>query len=158
MSEQNSNTQAQVQDTTAVSIFHDEDSRFIAQLKSNQAPFYTSLKTNSPEEKAKFYNLMNNPEKRVRDMIGKIIMVKDVFVEPVEMTNHETGEVTQAPRIVLIDDKGVGYQAVSVGVFSAIKKLFGVFGTPEAWAKPISLEVQQISKGLRNILTFKVMI
>ena len=141
----------------SLSLTHDEDSRYIAQLKSNQAPFYCSMKTESQEEKARFYNLMNNPEKRVKDMIGKIIQVKDVFVEPVEMTNQETGEVTQAPRIVLIDDKGIGYQAVSIGIFSAIKKLFGVFGTPDTWKKPIPLEVQQISKGIRNILTFKVL-
>lgn len=137
-------------------IHSDEDSGFIAQLTNDKITAWSSLKTDSPEEKAKFYNVMNNPEKRVAQMIGKVIKVKDVFVEVIELTNSETGEVQQCPRTVLIDDKGIGYQAVSMGVFSAIKKLFDVFGTPDKWSQPIALEVQQIQKGNRNILTFKV--
>lgn len=137
-------------------IHSDEDNGFIAQLTNDKITAWSSLKTDSPEEKAKFYNVMNNPEKRVAQMIGKVIKVKDVFVEVIELTNSETGEVQQCPRTVLIDDKGIGYQAVSMGVFSAIKKLFDVFGTPDKWSQPIALEVQQIQKGNRNILTFKV--
>lgn len=137
-------------------VHSDENNNFIAQLTNDKITAWSSLKTDSPEEKAKFYNVMNNPEKRVADMIGKVIKVKDVFVEVIELTNEQTGEIQKCPRTVLIDEKGIGYQAVSIGVFSAIKKLFDVFGTPDRWTNPIPLEVQQIKKGMRNILTFKI--
>lgn len=137
-------------------IQSDDDNSFIARLTNQKITAWSSLKSESMDEKAKFYNLMNNPEKRVGEMIGKVIKLKDVFVEVVELTNRDTGEIQKCPRTVLIDDKGVGYQAVSIGVFSAVKKLFDVYGTPDKWAGPIPLEVQQIQKGTRNILTFKI--
>ncbi len=137
-------------------ITSDEQPGFIAQLTNNKLTSYSSLKTDSMADKAKFYNVMNNPEKRVSEMIGKTIILKDVFVEVIELINQETGETSTCPRTVLIDDKGIGYQAVSVGVFSAIKKLFDVYGTPEKWTEPLPIEVRQISKNTRNILTFKI--
>lgn len=145
-----------MENTKLATIHSDENNDFIAQLTNDKITAWSSLKTDSPEEKAKFYNVMNNPEKRVAQMIGKVIKVKDIFVEIVDLTNEDTGEVKQCPRTVLIDEKGVGYQAVSIGVFSAIKKLFDVYGTPDRWESPIALEVQQIQKGTRNILTFKI--
>ena len=145
-----------MENTNLATIHSDENNDFIAQLTNDKITAWSSLKTDSPEEKAKFYNVMNNPEKRVAQMIGKVIKVKDVFVEIVELSNQDTGEVKKCPRTVLIDEKGVGYQAVSIGVFSAIKKLFDVYGTPDKWVSPLPLEVQQIQKGTRNILTFKI--
>ncbi len=144
------------QNLALATVQMDEDNSFIAQLTNTKPTAWSSLKTDSPEEKAKFYNVMNNPEKRVAAMIGKVIRVKDVFVEVVELVKQETGEITKCPRTILIDDKGIGYQAVSIGVFSAIKKLFDVYGTPDKWKAPLALEVQQIQKGTKNILTFKI--
>ena len=88
-------------------------------------------------------------------MIGKIINVKDVFVEEVRFADEETGEITFAPRIVVIDTNGESYQAVSVGVMSAFKKLFQLFGQP-TWPEGIPLEVKQVKNGKNNILTFAI--
>ena len=121
----------------------------------NGSSFYTSMKGETVEEKSKLFNAMNNPDHRISDMIGKVIVIRDVFVEEVEMTNEETGEVVKAPRIVVIDIKGESYQAVSVGVMSAFKKLFKLFGPP-TWEKGIPLEVRQLKKGKNNILTFSI--
>ncbi len=139
-----------------ITVQSDDNNNFIAQLTNDKITAWSSLKTDSPEEKAKFYNVMNNPEKRVSGMIGKTLNLKDVFIEVIELVDQTTGELSSCPRTVLIDDQGIGYQAVSVGVFSAIKKLFDVYGTPDKWTAPITLEVQQIQKGTRNLLTFKV--
>jgi len=57
--------------------------------------------------------------------------------------------------VVLIDDKGVSYQCVSLGIFSALKKVFAIFGTPDTWKKPIGIKVKTIDKGNnRNPMTF----
>ena len=128
---------------------------YVTDLNSGTLAFYTSMKGNTDEEKAKLFNAMNNPDHRISDMIGKTITVKDVFVEEVEMVNEETGEIVKAPRIVVIDVKGESYQAVSVGVMSAFKKLFQLFGAP-TWEKGIPLEVRQLKKGKNNILTFAI--
>ena len=116
---------------------------------------YTSMKADTDEEKAKMFNAMNNPDKRIADCINMKIRAKDLYIEVVNCTNEETGEVNACPRIVIIDDKGVSYQAVSIGIYSALKKVIQVFGTP-TWEKPVTFEVKQITKGKKQMLTLNV--
>lgn len=116
---------------------------------------FSSLKAESDEEKASLFNAINNPEKRLADCINMKIKAKDLYIEVVNCTNEETGEVTACPRIVIIDDKGVSYQAVSLGIYSALKKVIQIFGAP-TWEKPIVLEVKQVTKGQRKMLTLNI--
>lgn len=133
----------------------DGDPNFVVDLTSRTTQ-YCSMLAETAEEKAVLFNAMNNPANRLGDCINQTINVKDVFVEVVNCTNEQTGEVKACPRIVLIDDKNTGYQCVSIGVFSALKKLFGVYGEPQNWEKPIPLMVKQITKGDRKMLTLNV--
>ena len=129
--------------------------KMVADLTSAQTT-YCSMQPKTFEDRAKLFKAMNNPDKRIGDCINMTIDVVDVYAEVVSCTNTETGEVTQCPRIVLIDKDGVSYQAVSVGVFSALKKLFSVFGEPSAWAQPLPVAVKQVTRGERKMLTFDV--
>jgi hypothetical protein len=79
------------------------------------------------------------------------INVKDIFVEVVTCVNEKTGEMTECPRTVLIDDKGIGYTAVSIGVFSSLKKIFAIFGEPKSWTEPVVLTPKLITKGTKQI-------
>lgn len=110
-----------------------------------------SIQVTDRKSAAKVFNVMNNPEHRVGDYINKTINVKDVFVEIIEVENQETGEMEQAPRIVLIDDKGEAYQAVSKGIFNALKNLMTIeyIGSP-TWEPPLKLEVKQVPVGKGN--------
>lgn len=137
------------------SMVNDDDARFIVDL-TTRATQYCSMKAESDKEKAALFNATNNPDFRLADMINMEVRVKDVFVEAVHCTNRDTGEVNVCPRVVLIDDKNVGYQCVSIGVFSAIKKLFGIYGEPMYWSAPIKMIVKQITKGERQMLTLNV--
>lgn len=131
--------------------------KMVADLTSAQTT-YCSMKPETFEDRAKLFKAMNNPDKRIGDCINMTIDVVDVYVEVVSCTNTETGEVTECPRIVLIDKDGVAYQAVSVGVFSALRKLFSVFGEPSAWSQPLPVTVKQVTRGERKMLTFDVKI
>lgn len=138
----------------ALTVYNDDDNFLIADLTSRVTTF-CSLVANTPAEKANLFKAMNNPDKRIGDCINMTINAKDLFCEVVNCNNQQTGEVTACPRIVIIDDNGVGYQAVSLGVYSAIKKIIQVFGAP-TWAEPLPLVVKQITKGERKLLTFDV--
>ena len=116
---------------------------------------YCSVTATTDAEKAKVYNAMNNPDERIADNINKVIMAKDLYIEVVDCTNTESGEVTSCPRIVIIDDKGKSFQAVSLGIYSALRKVIQIFGAP-TWEKSIPLEVKQITKGERKMLTLNV--
>lgn len=141
---------------TNVTIYSDEGFNIQADMTTARTQF-CSMIANSKEEKAALYNAMNNPDKRLADCINMQIKAKDLYVEVVNCTNEETGEMTACPRIVIIDEKGVSYQAVSIGIYSALKKVIQVFGAP-TWETPVVLEVKQITKGTRKMLTLNVVV
>lgn len=114
-----------------------------------------SIKAETAEEKALVFNAANNPQHKVADFINKKIMVKDIYAETLELVNKETGEVDKAPRIVLIDESGEAYECVSVGMFSALKKLIATFGEP-TWEQPIPVVVKQEKVANGSMLTISV--
>lgn len=142
------------QTTAVATITMDDNKDFIADL-SNRSTTFCSMVANTPKEKAMLFKAMNNPEKRLGDCINMTIQAKDMFCEVVTCINQQTGEKQDCPRIVIIDKDGIGYQAVSLGVYSAVKKIFSVFGLP-TWEEPLPLTVKQITKGDRKLLTFDV--
>lgn len=147
-------TPANTQAVANVNQFADDGFNIAVDLTTAKTQF-TSMVAETDEAKAKLFNAMNNPDARISDMINKQIRAKDLYIEVVNCTNTETGEVTACPRIVIIDDKGKSYQAVSVGIYSALRKVIQVYGAP-TWEKPITLEVRQITKGVKNMLTLNV--
>lgn len=138
-----------------VNKFSDEGFNIIMDMTTAQLQ-YCSVMANTDEEKAQLFNAMNNPDERLSDCINKTINMKDLFIEVVDCTNEETGVVTACPRIVIIDDKGKSYQAVSLGIYSALKKIIGIFGEPTVWKKPIAIEIKQVTKGTRKMLTLNL--
>ena len=148
-----SNEFAMVADQSTTPTMLEDDNNFIMSLTAPKEACFCSLTAKTAEEKKALFNATNDPTHCIKEFINKPIKVKDVFVEVVECTNHDTGEVRKCPRIVLIDDKGVSYTAVSIGVFSALRKIFSIFGTPDAWEKPITVTPKLIEKNQYNVLT-----
>jgi len=123
----------------------------------NEQKMYCSLNATDDKEKAVVFNASSNPDYQLSDMIGKVINLKHIYVEEVEITNEETGEVNTAPRVVLIDSKNKSYGCVSVGIFNSIRRLLLTFGDPEEWVKPIPVLISQKKiNGNKNILILSV--
>jgi len=125
------------------------------ELSAEAKTTYCSVQGGDRATKAKVYNAMNNPEHKVGDMINKVINVKDVLVEMIELPNEETGEIAQCPRVVLIDDGGEAYQAVSTGIFNAVKNAIQIFGQP-TWDEPLPCLIKQVSVKNGSMLTFDI--
>ena len=123
--------------------------------QGNQKPAYCSIVAESFDDKAKIFNAMSSPDERLRNHINEIIKIRDVYCEIVECVNKDTGEKSEAPRVVLIDTEGKSYQCVSTGIFNSLKRLFTVFGMP-TWEKGVPCKVKQVSNGERQILTLVV--
>lgn len=127
----------------------------VRELEGGNLPAFCSVKAETMEDKALVFNAANNPRHKVADFINKKIMVRDVYAETLEFVNKETGEFEKAPRIVLIDYKGEAYECVSVGMFSALKKLIATFGEP-TWEQPIPVIVKQEKVANGSMLTLSV--
>ncbi len=122
-------------------------------VESNDS--FCSFTADTPEDKAKLFRIMNSPAKRISDCINETIVVKDVYCEKVQVINKETGAISTCPRVVLVDEKGIGYQCVSFGVFGSLKKLFQVYGVP-TWEPGIPVKVKQITRDKNKILTLTI--
>lgn len=127
----------------------------IADLTNAQTA-YCSLVAEDERAKATLYNATNSTQERIGDHINETISVAHIYVEAVQCTNRETGEIKTCPRVVLITDKGIGYQAVSIGVYGSVKKLIQIFGEPQTWTKPLKLKIKQLTRGEFKILTLEI--
>ena len=140
-------------ENTNIAVFNEDGMNLITDLTTPTMSAFCSLIPQTEDEEKILYNATMSPAKRVGECINEVINLRHVFCEIITVTNEETGEVSRVPRTVLIDDNGVGYQCVSTGIFNAVKKLFAVKGMPDTWVKPVTVKVQQITKGKRQILT-----
>lgn len=102
--------------------------------------------------RAALFRAMTAPEYKIGDCINQEIAVRDVFVENVEMTGTETGELYNVPRVVLIDADGHSYQATSKGIFNALRRLCQIYGAP-TWETPVRVRVKQVQRGERRYYT-----
>lgn len=127
---------------------------------------FSSMKAETTQEKAELFNAISNPAHKLGDVINKVIYVRDIYCEIIEMQKSdrdgnlmfdENGEpvMDKVPRIVLIDADGDTYQAISVSVMNNIQRLFKMFGAP-TWTPALPIEVQQRSVGTNRIYVFNV--
>lgn len=127
----------------------------VRELEGGKLAAFCSVQAETMAEKALVFNAANNPQHKVNDFINKVIMLKDIYAETLELVNQETGEYEKAPRIVLIDENGEAYECVSVGMFSSLKKLIATFGEP-TWEEPIPVVVKQEKVKNGSMLTMSV--
>lgn len=123
--------------------------------EEKQNPTFCSFVPETAQDKAKLYRAMTNPEHKISDCINQEIKLVDVFVELVEMTNEETGEVSQVPRCVLFAEDGHTYAATSSGIYNALRRLSMVYGVPH-WAEPIPVVIRQLQMGAKRFYTLDV--
>jgi hypothetical protein len=105
----------------------------IAGLNDSSASYYTSIKGTDLASRKAIAKAMT-ASKPIADNLGTVINLKDIIVQYVEVvTNQETGEVSAAPRVTLIDAEGNGFHATSDGLLTSIRNLFASVGEPDSW-------------------------
>lgn len=128
----------------------------VAVTSENVGAMVCSIEPTGDRKKdAQIFGALNNPEFRLANFINKRIKVENVLVEIRDLLNEESGEVETAPRVVLIDEDGKSYQAVSKGIFNAVKNAYSVFGQAP-WTPALEIEVKQVAVGRGSMLTFDV--
>lgn len=125
------------------------------QLGADQTGMYCSIQGASMEAKKAVFNASNNPDHRIADYINKKIVVRDVLAERIDLADEETGEVHEGVRVVLIDKDGKSYQAVSTGIYSALRRAVAIFGEP-TWEEGIPIIIKQVQVGKGSMLTFEI--
>lgn len=130
---------------------------YVAEVEGATNNYMLSFQPETEDEKKILFKAMSNPDHKLADFINEEIKMAHFYLEVVRLIDEQTGEVTEAPRIVIIDEVGETYQAVSVGVFNSIKSLVRAFGTPETWdGKLFNVKVRQIKVARGSMLTLEL--
>lgn len=105
---------------------------------------YCSMTAADDKARVTLYNACSNPL-RLSDMVNKRIRMLHVYAEIIQVINEKSGELVSVPRVIIIDESGKGYQAVSVGIYNSIKRIISMFGEPDTWEKPHTVEIQNVN-------------
>lgn len=124
-----------------------------------QSQMYCSIRDDGTmQSKARIFNSINSPDKRISDCIGEVISLANIVAHPIQLVDENSGELVETMRMVLVDDQGTSYEAVSTGIVNAVARILQIFGQPDTWTAPI--KVKPVQKGTRNgnnkVTTLKV--
>lgn len=112
--------------------------------------FVSSFDTTTDKGKIKVFSVLQTSE-RLEDHLNEPFNLKDVVMQNVEITDAQTGEITPQVRTILVADDDSCYSAVSTQLVSSLRTMFGIFGQPNTWKKPIKVQVvQKRSRAGRN--------
>lgn len=129
---------------------------------------YASFSPDTLEGKMRLYNAINSPDKRLADYINQPIMLQDVVITKVTLSERkkrgdndemwipeDTEKTRVGYRVIIIDKEGTSYTATSNGVYNSIKTLRNVFGDLH-FEEGIQIFVKQISTKNGNTLTLSL--
>lgn len=114
----------------------------MSMLEAPESNFFCSIEDDGTRKsKVRIYNAVNSAEEQLIDHVNTVIEVVDVVAHEVKLPDMQTGEMVSCLRTVLIDKNGVGYQAVSTGLVSALQKVFAIIGSPSWVDEPVKMKV-----------------
>ncbi len=111
-------------------------------LKSGKSNVLSTFSGSTHADKIKVIAAMTSALP-VADNLGKSIMLRNVVVQPIEMADEKTGELTTVPRIILVDEDGTSYAAISSGIFRSLENIFGILGQPSEWPEALEVHVSE---------------
>ena len=116
------------------------------QLKNPSENFYCSIQNDGTrKQQIAIFNAIQGDDD-VASHIGEVLEIVNVVAHPATTVDEETGEIKTYLRTVLIDKNGKGYTAGSVGITSALTRIFSIIGMPDggAWEKePVKMKIKQ---------------
>ena len=121
----------------------------IATLRSGAGVFST-ISGDDMASKVKTLNAMTAAEP-ISEHLNKPIKLANFVCQAVEINDEKTGESLDAVRVILIDDQGKSYAAISDGIMGSLRDLVSILGEPSVWESPLPVKVieQKSRKGFR---------
>ena len=107
-------------------------------------------------EKATLYNALNSTGEKLGDYVGDTITVSNIVLQGSTFTDEETGELQKFTRLILVGPEGQIYKSTSRGMVRAAIQLMQVFGTPNEWGQPLSIQIERVQLRKGYTYNFKV--
>lgn len=114
----------------------------IDRLNQGQSNVYSSFKGDDFDTREKVLDATTNSAP-VSEHLGKKINLANIIIQSVEMADDKTGELSEQPRIILIDTDGNSFHAISGGLLRSVENILGILGEPHQWPRPITVVVEE---------------
>lgn len=139
----------------------DDGSKYVQAMSGEKKIAYSSINQEalSFKEKAIFVNIISGDAELISDHIGETIMLKDIYLEIVDVIDTQTQELKKLPRQVLIDVKGKAFTCSSPVFANKLAQMVNNMGHPFDWEEPVPIKFKQVkSKNDSNkkMLTFDI--
>ena len=149
------------ENTSAIAVIEDSAvsaatlSNEIANLSHGQVSVFSTITGTDHASKIEVLDAMGNSVP-LDDNIGKVINLKNVVVQQIEMADQATGELRSQPRITLIDADGTSYHVISNVVFKDLKNFFGILGMPANWPAPLPVVAESSKATVGKFISLKI--
>lgn len=127
----------------------------IVALVEGKQDMYSSLKADTFEGRIELLGAVTDAAK-ISDNVGVPIALRHIVVQAVDLVDAQTGEVTTAPRVVLIDDKGQAFYGISEGLYRSVSTFIKLAGDPGDWPEPLKVVVTREGPSTRSYFTMKL--
>lgn len=120
-----------------------EMNKNVPAMVNDANPVLSTMVAETKAEKITFFNAVENPVAKVSDFINNEITISNVYMEKAEYRSDE-GLINDGVKTVIINDKGEGILANSIGIAKSLYSIFNVFGMPSEWDEPLTVKVKQV--------------
>lgn len=124
-------------------------------FKQGSLDFFSTKQLKNEGDKKIVYNALTTNGQVISDHVGDKIRIVDVVAYPVKFVDENSGDLIEALRVALIDDKGISWTATSAGIANSVQKLMSIYGAP-TYNPPVEVQIKQIksrnSENKTNVL------
>lgn len=132
-------------DSNEVAIVDEVKSAVDALSSGNH--FYSSIKGTDFATRVQVAKAITS-SKPLDENLGKVINLRNLIVQPVQLTNPNTGAQDDVLRTVLLDEEGNAFHATSKGLDIAVRNILGVIGEPSTWEGPVPIKVTKVKSAV----------
>lgn len=101
------------------------------------------IDTSTREGKIKLYSALQNAE-RLDEHLNEPLNMTNAVAQAVQVTDDQTGEISNTVRVTIVTDDGNAYAATSPTLAAGLNTMFGIFGTPNNWTEPLCIKVVEL--------------
>lgn len=103
----------------------------VENLNNGALTVFSTYKTDDQASKMSLFIALSDAAP-LGEHLNETIRLANVVAQVVEVNDENKG-ITEAIRVILIDDEGRAYAGVSGGLFKAIQNMFQIIGLPTQW-------------------------
>lgn len=112
----------------------------LANINSGAVGVFTTIQGDDFAAKAQVLAAITDAEP-LSEHLGETINLANIVAQAVEVADDQTGELSQAIRVILLDDEGNAYAGLSEGLFRSIQNIVAILGQPHTWPHPYPMKV-----------------